>query len=401
MEIRPILSAMWRNKTGSVLVALQIALTLAIVVNCLFMAKARLDFVTRPSGMDLDNIVTVTSTGFGGEYDHQVTVTKDLELLRALPGVIGVTSTRNVPMSGSGSAEGFKASLDEDAPVLSANYYYFDDQAFKALGVSLAEGRNFRPEEVRFNEPGNYVEMPSVVILTKAYAERLFPGEAALGKTIYDGLNRPSEIVGIVEHMFGAWVSWSDFDSVLWFPQRPSAPLTRYIIRAEPGQRDRLVPLLEQRLSEASRNRLLRVRSMEEVVSRSYESDRTIAVLLIVAIVLLLVITSLGIVGLASFSVRQRTKQIGTRRAVGARKIDIIRYFLTENWLMTTIGIALGTVLTIALNFFLAGLFDVERLDISYLLIGMLLLWCLGFLSVAGPSRRAAKVSPAVATRTV
>jgi len=401
MEIRPILSAMWRNRTGSVLVALQIAFTLAIVVNCMFLAHKRVMFVARPSGMEIDNIITAQSLGFGSDYAHEDTMLKDLELLRALPGVRAVTTSRAVPMSGSGSAEGWKASMEEDAPRATANYYDFDEQAVDALGVTLAEGRNFRADEIIASDEEGDAATPTVAIVTRAFADKLFPDGRALGRMLYDGLNQGTEIVGIVEHMYGAWVSWSEFSNVVWFPGRPSSPLVRYIVRAEAGQRDRLVPVVEETLSNASHNRILRVRTMEDVVANSYENDRSIAVLLISAVALLLVITGLGIVGLASFTVRQRTKQIGTRRAIGARKMHIVRYFVTENWLMTSFGIVLGTGLTLALNYTLATLFDVERLDYLYLLGGMLMLWLLGFLAVAGPARRAARVSPAIATRTV
>jgi len=402
MEIRPILSAMWRNKTGSVLVALQIALTLAIVVNCMFMAKNRIDFIARSPGMDVANIITAQSVGFGDNYDHDATIDADLRILRALPGVIAATPANSVPMNGSGSANGYKTSMEEDAPRETANYYRFDEHAVEALGVTLFAGRGFHDTEIRRADDPNYDRMPGQVIVTKAYAEKLFPDEPALGKLIYDGLNDSAEIVGIVEHMYGAWVSWDEVANVMWLPQRQEGPTIRYIVRTEPGQRDALVPVIEQALADSNRTRLVRnVRTMQETVERSYAGDRAIAIVLIVAIVLLLVVTGLGIVGLASFTVRQRTKQIGTRRAVGARKFDIIRYFLTENWLMTTIGIIIGTALTIGLNYMMATLFEIERLNYIYLVIGVFALWGLGFLAVAEPARRAAKVSPAVATRTV
>lgn len=403
MEIRPILSAMWRNKTGSVLVALQIALTLAIVVNSMFMAQNRLKHINRPTGMDIGNIVTAQSMGFGSDYDHDETITRDLELLRALPGVLAVTPASALPLSNSGSATGYRTSLDEDAPRETANYYRFGADAEKALGVNIIEGRPFRDIEIRRADDPEYNNMAPVVIVTQAYAKRLFPDEPALGKLVYNGLGESAEIVGIVEHMLGAWVSWDDLESVLWFPSRNQGPWTRYIIRTEPGQRDALVPIVEQTLTEANReSRLVRnVKPLEEYVTRSYRGDRTMAVVLITAISLLLLITGLGIVGLASFTVRQRTKQIGTRRAIGARKRDIIRYFLLENWLMTTIGIVLGTALTIGLNYALASAFEMERLNYVYLVAGIVVLWLLGFIAVADPARRAAKVSPAIATRTV
>ncbi|MEM6605889.1 MAG: FtsX-like permease family protein [Pseudomonadota bacterium] len=401
MEIRPILSAMTRNRTGSALVAAQIAITLTVVVNCTFMAVKRLEFIARPSGMDIDNIIVVRSFGFGGDYAHDASIAKDLETLRALPGVRAVTPSWNIPMSGGGSAMGRRASLDEDAPTFNANYYRVDEHAFAALGVKLLEGRNFRPEEIMRSDAENYSQTPPTIIVTKALADRAFPGKSALGEYLYDGLNEGSEIVGIIEHMYGAWVDWDDFDKVVWLPQRPPAPSASYLIRAEPGRRDELMPVVETTLERTNRQRLLRTNSLEEIVANSYEADRATAVLLVTAIVLLLTITCLGIVGLASFTVRQRTKQIGTRRAIGARRIDIIRYFLIENWLMTSIGIALGTGLAIGLNYLLATQFDVQRLDYGYLVGGMLALWILGFAAVANPARRAAKISPAIATRTV
>ncbi len=403
MEFRPILSAMWRNKTGSVLIALQIALTLAIVVNSMFMAQNRLAHINRPSGMDIDNIVTAQSMGFGNDFDPDRTITRDLEVLRALPGVVAVASASALPLSNSGSATGYRASLDEDAPRETANYYRFGEDAEKALGVNIIEGRAFRETEILPASDPEYRSMPPVVIVTRAYAERVFPDEPALGKLIYDGLGDSAEIVGIVEHMLGAWVSWDDLENVMWMPRRNQGPWTRYIIRTEPGMRDELVPIVEEALTEADRTtRLVRnVKPLEDYVALSYQGDRTMAVVLITAISLLLLITGLGIVGLASFTVRQRTKQIGTRRAVGARKRDIIRYFLLENWLMTTIGIILGTALTIGLNYALASAFEIERLNYVYLVIGIATLWVLGFIAVADPARRASKVSPAIATRTV
>ena len=402
MEIRPILSAMSRNKTGSVLIALQIALTLAIVMNCMFLAKGRIDFIGRPSGMDVENILTVQSIGFGNAYEHDSTIEADLRLLRELPGVTAVTPTSAIPMGGSGSASGFKASMDDDAPRETANYFYVGDSAEAALGVNIIEGRDFTDLDIRPSSHELADRFASQIIITKAYADALFPEGGALGSLVYNNLNEPAEVVGIIEHQYGAWVTWDQLGNVMWIPQYTDGPMTRYIVRAEPGQRDALIPVVEAALAESNRNRIVRnVRSMEETVARSYEGDKAIAWTLLIAVGLLLLITGLGIVGLASFTVRQRTKQIGTRRAIGARKIDIIRYFLTENWLMTTIGIVLGTALTIGVNYMLASLFDIDRLNYVYLIIGIFVLWGLGFLAAAEPSRRASNVSPAIATRTV
>ena len=153
---------------------------------------------------------------------------------------------------------------------------------------------------------------------------------------------------------------------------------------------------------EQNRGRLvLRVRSMEETIARTYSRDRAMIILLSSVVTLLAVITALGIVGLAWFSVSQRRKSIGTRRALGARKVDILRYFMLENWIVTTGGLIVGGVLTIVLNYFLDDSFQIGRMDWYYLPVGMGFLWVLGQVAVWLPARRAANIVPAMATRSV
>jgi putative ABC transport system permease protein len=115
----------------------------------------------------------------------------------------------------------------------------------------------------------------------------------------------------------------------------------------------------------------------------------------------LLAITAVGVFGLATFNVGTRTKQIGTRRAVGARRTDIVSYFLVENWLISTVGIVLGCGLALWSGYWLAKTYQLPRLDLYYLIGGIPILWILGLLAAWQPARRASTVSPAVATRTV
>lgn len=118
-------------------------------------------------------------------------------------------------------------------------------------------------------------------------------------------------------------------------------------------------------------------------------------------IICLTVVTALGIVGQASFSVNRRRKQIGTRRALGARKIDILRYFMLENFLITSIGVLVGAGMTIGLNILLVDALNLPRIDWFYIPAGMLILFLIGQLAVYGPAKRACKISPALATRSV
>jgi putative ABC transport system permease protein len=125
------------------------------------------------------------------------------------------------------------------------------------------------------------------------------------------------------------------------------------------------------------------------------------AILMGVVSVVLLIITAAGIVGLTSFWVGQRRKQIGVRRALGARKRDILSYFLTENFLISLGGVLLGAVLAIAMNLWMAQHYEMQRLSLLYLLAGIVALLLLGQGAVLAPALRASRISPVEATRSV
>ncbi len=202
--------------------------------------------------------------------------------------------------------------------------------------------------------------------------------------------------------MHGSWPGWDKVGNVALFPVIADETYARYMVRAKPGQRDALMKQAEDALNKVDNGRvILKVRSLEYVVANSYADDRAMAVYLGVVIALLLGIAALGIFGLAAFNVSTRTKQIGTRRAVGARRTDILMYFLAENWLITTLGVATGCVLALLLGYWLSTTFELPRLKLYYLLLGVVGLWTVSLAAAFRPARRASMVSPAIATRTV
>lgn len=404
MAIRPILSALMRHKTGALLVVLQIAVSLSIIVNGLFIINQRIDKINRPYGMDVDNIIAVSVKGFGDNFDAEASLRQDLDMLRNLPGVVAVTSINQIPLSGSGSGTGVRSVPDETITAISTTWYQMDEHGLTALGTSLIAGRDFYPEEVEFVAQGKVpAGTPAVVLVTKALADKLYPDGDALGKPLYWPSMNSSTIIGIIGHMMGAWPGWHAIDNSVFYPRLQSFDgNNRYLIRAQAGQRDALLPVIEEKLAELNQQRLIRdVSTHEDIVARSYEMDRAMANILITVIVLLVGLTALVIVGLASYFVNQRVKQIGTRRALGATKADILRYFLLENWIITTVGACAGSLLTVIVSYWLETSFDLPRLDYSYLLICVVALWLISQFSALLPARRAAAVPPAVATRTV
>ncbi len=401
MDIKPILSSLRRSPTGAILVSLQIALALAIVVNSLFIIMQRFEKVNRDPGIDVPNIFFVGWVPATDKFQGEVTIREDLAVLRSLPGVVAATVVNAVPLSGGGSSTSMYTEPNEKGRRGDMNYFQVDEQGLDTFGVKLAEGRNF--DATMVTKPArNSSTSPSGILVTRDVARDMFPGESALGKTIYTGTSQPVTIMGIIDHMHGSWPGWDKVGNVALFPVISDETFARYMVRARPGQRDSVMKAAEDALSKVDNGRvILRVRSQEYVAATTYADDRAMATYLGVVIALLLGISALGIFGLAAFNVSTRTKQIGTRRAVGARRSDILRYFLVENWLITTAGVVVGCVLALLLGYWLSTTFELPRLKLYYLVVGAGVLWVVSLVAALRPARRASMVSPAIATRTV
>ncbi len=401
MEFGPIFRAILRNKTGAILIALQCALTLAIVVNAIFITQSRIEKMGRPTGMDDDNLISVMSIGFVENFNPQAVIDTDLATLRAIDGVVDAIPINAIPQSGGGSSSGYRATAEDKNEDVGAAYYEVDSHAINTLGLNLIAGRNFRPEEQKYL-PERTLDFPRAVILSDAMAKALFPDGNALGKTVYSGNNAAFEVVGIVERLQAPWINWGRFEQAMLFPVITTEKYIRYMVRTEPGRRDELMPIIEQTLTKLNDGRIIRdVNAHSDTVKRAYQEDRAMAILLVASIALIVAVTALGIVGLATFSVNRRTRQIGTRRALGASQTDILRYFLIENAMITTAGIVLGVLLSIGLNIWLVDTYALEKLDVFYLPFGMVFVWMLGLTAVLAPALKAARTPPAIATRTV
>lgn len=403
MEIRPILSALMRSKVSMILIGLQVALTLAIVTNSLFIIGQRLDRMDRPSGMNEADTFIVGSAGFGQSFDPTTTQQADIDLLRQLPGVAAVTPTNTVPMSNGGWGSGIMLKPDQVRSSAQTAFIFSDENGIDAFGIKLLEGRPFKATEV-MDRTMSDTALPEVIQITQALGLKLFPDGDALGKQVYlDEGAPPTTIIGIVEKLQQPWVDSNNIEYTVLLPVRmPYGNSTRYLVRTEPGRRDELMKTVEEKLAASNTSRIVRgIRSMEETRANAYSGDRAMAIILVIVITCLLAITALGIVGLASFWVAQRTKQIGTRRALGATRGNILRYFQTENFIITTFGLIVGALLAYGLSLWLMQNFEQPRLPWYYVPVGFVALWLLGQAAVLGPALRASRVPPAVATRSV
>jgi putative ABC transport system permease protein len=402
VPFRPIMSALLRNRTGALLVAFQISIALAVLVNAVYIVKQRVDRIGRPTGMDIENTFMISSSGFAQDFDYPASVEEDLDYFRRTPGIVAGTAVNAIPLSGGGSSTVLNTTPKTPKVLDTYNYFDIDENGAKALGLKLLAGRWFNKDEVA-PAPNTLSDVfqPNI-IMTKALADKLFPNGDALGKTVYDFQQRPAVIIGIVEQMLGSWIRRDDSGLVFYQPRKPYGPNVRYIVRTEPGQLDVMMRKVEKEMAEYNRKRAIdAVRPLKVIMNRTYLSDRNMGIFLVSTTTLLLAITSLGIFGLATFNVSTRTKQIGTRRAVGARRGDIVRYFLVENWMISTAGVVIGCILALGAGYWLSLEYEFPRVDLYYLILGVLALWTIGIAAAWQPARRAARISPAIATRNI
>jgi putative ABC transport system permease protein len=403
MDIRPILSTLRRHKTASALIVLEIALSCAIVCNALFLIGTRLDRMSRDTGMANDEIVRINTAGIGIDDNADAAVKTDLAALRAIPGVEYATSTNHVPFDSSSWNSSVSIKPDQQIPSMNVGIYLGDGQLLETFGLKLIAGRDFLPEE--YADMGSLTNDSSIpsAIVTRAVAEKLFPDESALGKLLYDTWgSKPIKIVGVVESLIrpndNGGPNEAQYSMLL--PIRPTAG--RFAIRTTPERRAEVLKAAVAALEKVNRSRIIMDQgTFADVIDEYYRQDKAMAWLLGAVCVALMVVTALGIVGLASFWVQQRTKQIGVRRALGATRSQILRYFQTENFLLATLGIVLGMLGAYGLNLLLMTYYELPRLPAMYLPIGAVALWLLGQIAVFGPAKRAAAVPPAVATRSV
>jgi len=405
LNLRPILSALLRNRTGAVLVAMQIAVALAILVNSTYIVKQRLDEINRPTGVDDKNLFSMDATGFTPRYDYASSVRADLAYLRGLDGVLAATVTDDVPFNGNGDSEAlFKTPEIKVSNLIGAYCYEMDEQGLETLGSHIIAGRGFRKDEILPPMSPSTATRPfPQIVVTERLAKTFFGDENAVGKQVYDYLGRPVTIVGVASDMAGPWptAEGTFIHGSYWVPEQPLMYGFHYLVRTKPGRRDEIMRVASQHLSDSNMDRAITaVRSVEYYKEFTYLTERVTVNTLIIVTALLLGVAALGIFGLATFNVTTRTKQIGTRRALGARKADAVRYFMVENPLITTAGIVVGCALALGIGYWLSVHYELPRLDLYYLVGGILALWGIGQLAAWQPARRAATVSPSVATRT-
>jgi putative ABC transport system permease protein len=403
MEFRPIFLSIKHNKAIAFLVIVQVAITITVLSGTLLMTTWTLKDWNLPSGIPHNNIISAVPQFYDLNVDVRQSVVEDLQRIKALPGVVEVSPVTQRPFNARGIQKVYLEATEE-AQEFDTNLFTGDVNLFDVLELKLIEGRFFRQDEIITGKRDELPSTPPIVMISEEMAKVLFPDDNALGKTIWlEKGGSSAVIIGIYsdfmngERLNGRGQSYRTVLQPLVTWQNREDP--NYLIRVETGLAEGLLETIRNALYQIDGRYVNRVEVLTRAQKRMYDGRGSQSIMLLVISFVLLLITALGMAGLVSFLVTQRQKQIGTRRALGATKWDVVRYFMLENGILTTIGISIGLVLSIAFAYVLTEDSGANILDMSYIFATAFFILLINQLAVYFPARRAADVEPAIVTR--
>ncbi len=390
--IRPLL----RHRLMPLLVMLQVALACAIACNALFLLQQRLVPILAPDGIGHpERLVVAWNIASRGKPWPPSRLREVEATLRALPGVEAASISGSMPMETNAQMNGDVVVDGSSARADTA--IYIGDHLRQALELRLVAGRDFTAAEEGIDYQDVGINTSGPTIITRALANRLFPDGNALGKVIRIGQDADAArrtVVGVVAHLMRNKLEQdnrSDIDYSMLFPGVPGQwPMPVFTVRAGPA-------VDTERVREATKLAI-----QHELGAQMIQGfDATYQMYAGMRANMLAKSRAAVWLGLTSYWVQQRTRQIGIRRALGARRADILRQVQLENLLVVGTGVAAGMLLAYAVNLWLMQHYELSRLPWTYLPIGAVLMLVLGQLAVLCPALRAAAVPPVVATRSV
>jgi putative ABC transport system permease protein len=390
--IGPILRAISHKPAAAVLIILEVGFGFAVAVQAVNLGRWFARVHADPSGID-ENVFVVCSESAAPERertDADRERDRDMAVLNGTPGVVVVAPVRRAPM-----ARGVFASPVRDGGRTFVFWPLDGTRTRDALGVPLVEGRDLTAGDVGRD--------PEPVLVDRDAAELLAPGESALGRTFeLTGRARRVRVVGVTAS-FRAISAFAPYahDTMIVPDEVGSLRSSAFVVRTEPGATPNAMAEARTRLAAANPDRALVMTAMPDMredVDRSARGGAAIFNLMVVVIIL--VVLS-GTFAMVSYLVAERTKQIGMRRALGATRRDIIKFFLQENELLTVFGILLGLPLTYGLNLLARVAQPDLYMDWQSVALAVLIFICTGHAAAIIPALRAANVPPTVATKSV
>jgi putative ABC transport system permease protein len=410
IEFNELLKDSTRGSTGGIqhaylrrlTIISEVALSMLLLVNAGLMIKSFLILQRTSPGFNPDNLLTarvfLNTDDYPEAQQKAAFFHQALQQLETIPGVQSVAATTTLPLSG--SSMNFRFSVDGQVANVSAEYAQAQYRAissdyFRTMGIPLLEGREFTDRD----EPN----APGVVVINETMARRVFPDGDAIGKRLTITYGKPTsrEIVGIVGDVKHLRLN-EDAKPEMYVPysQNPWSFMT-FVIRATIPPTD-LVSIVRQRIWSINKNQPIdKILTMNQILYESIAQPRLSAFLLGLFAALAFLLSAVGIYGVMSYLVSQRTHEMGIRMALGARSVDIFTLVIKQGMSNVLLGIALGLILCLIVTRILSGLlYGISATDPVTLIQATLLLAGTALLACLIPARQATRFDPLTALRT-
>ncbi|HEY8188638.1 MAG TPA: ABC transporter permease [Pyrinomonadaceae bacterium] len=387
-----------RNRTRSTLVVLESAIAVILLIGAGLLVRSLIQLQNINPGFDAHNVLTMRvdlsrekyatpekSSSFFAELESRIS---------GLPGVENVGFVTELPLSGQPNDMPF--TVEGRPPVaisdsFDADFRRVNQHYFNALHIPLLRGRNFTEQEVR--------QSAKVLVVSELLASQVFPNEEALGKRLVMMMGKePWEIIGIVGDIRHRGLESQPFPA-MYMPTYASV-WNNLVIRTQ-GEPTNLAAAVRKEVQAIDPDQpVAAVKTMDQWVDTSVAEPRYRTALLGLFALLALVLASTGIYGVMSYSVAQRTHEIGVRMALGAKRSDVLRLVVRQGMFLVVLGVAIGLVGAFALTRVMATLlFGVTAKDPVTFVAVATLLTLVAFVACYIPARRAMKVDPLVALR--
>ena len=379
-----------------------LAIMIAVLCNAASIVARAIARMERPAGFDTRDTFVIDVEPLSDRFNISSAEREDLAYLRGLPDVTAATVTNGRPLTTDGTFNELGRTPGSGGTQVRASMLPMDEQGLSSLGVALLAGRNFRADEV---VPDSTTDTPrggAAIIITESLAHALFPDGHALSSAVYDGGTDPLTIIGISRDFMGPQDGQPPYNAYLAAATPGRYGFYELLVRARPGRRDIALRVANQHIAAVHPDAAVAFTQTLADARRQLDADnRNMTIFLCAVTAMMIAVCCLAMFGLTALNVNSRIRQIGVRRAVGARKRDIVTHFVAESAVILGGGAVLGSVLALALGEWLSSHYGEPRLDLAYVLASIVTLWAVGQLAAWHPARRAAAVPPSVATRTI
>ncbi|HEX5890987.1 MAG TPA: ABC transporter permease [Pyrinomonadaceae bacterium] len=387
-----------RSRTRSALVILESAIAVVLLIGAGLLIRSLVALQNVNPGFDSQNVLTARVELSRFKYDNPdkaASFFQELETrISNLPGVEAAGMVSELPLSGQGNdmwytVEGQPPVTRDQMPL--ADFRRVNQNYIRAMGIPLLRGRNFTEQEVR--------QTAKVIIVSKQLVQSAFPNEDALGKRLITGFKgEPYEIVGIAGDLLHQSLG-APPTPAMYFPMRQSGRMN-LVVRTK-GDPLSLAGALRNEVRAIDPDQpVSALRPMAEWVDSSVAQPRYRTTLLALFAALAMVLAATGIYGVMSYSVAQRTHEIGVRMALGAQRVDVLKLVVGQGMVLTLIGVGIGLLAAFGLTRVMESLlFGVTPKDPITFAVVAALLTTVAFLACFVPARRATKVDPLVALR--